>query len=335
MVRESFRLGLALRGYGDPLHTLSVCRRAEQLGYSRLWFVEVNDVDVFAMSMAAAKETRSIGVASGVVNTYTRLPTTVAMGAATVSALTGGRFTLGIGVGSPPIAYTRKRGETSLRRFRETLEIVTQLLKEGRTTHHGVVFEVNDFQLGVNHQPIPVYAAGMGLGTLGVAAELADGALLMLPTLNHVREALIIIRGKLGKRGSPSFTVASHMITVCSDDPEEALREAKRAVATYAAIPAYRHNFERLGYQKETQEIAQYARLGLETAVECVPDRMVDDFIVYGDPEKCLRTIETYVEAGVAEPVVYPYASKRENYLDALTRTVEALGGLLGGSTQT
>lgn len=328
MLGERVRLGLALRGFGDPVSLLPLCRQAERLGFGRLWFVEVNDVDVFAMSVAAARETRSIGVASGVANSYLRLPTLTAMSAASVSALSGGRFTLGIGAGSPPLNRPKQPCETPLRRFKETLEIVTQLLRSGRVVYRGRVFETPGFELGFKPSPTPVYAAGMGIRTLRLAVEVADGALLMLPTLNHVREVLNMIRDVLRERGVPpqSFGVASHMITVCSDDPEIALREAKRAVATYVAIPAYRRNFERLGYTKETQAVAQSLSEGVEAAAQRVPDRMVDDFIVYGDAEKCAKTLEKFVDAGITEPVVYPYTSSRRNYHAMLSGVIEALG---------
>ncbi|MEM3857759.1 MAG: LLM class flavin-dependent oxidoreductase, partial [Thermoprotei archaeon] len=84
---------VALRGFGNPATLLPACRRIEKLGYRRLWFVEVSDVDVFAMSAAAAQITDRIQLASGVANSYLRLPTLTAMAAATVSSLSGGRFT--------------------------------------------------------------------------------------------------------------------------------------------------------------------------------------------------------------------------------------------------
>lgn len=330
MAGKRIRLGLALRGFGDPVSLLPLCRKAEQSGFSRLWFVEVNDIDVFTMSVAAARETRNIGVASGVANSYLRLPTLTAMGAASVSSLSGGRFTLGIGAGSPPLNRSIQPWETPLTRFKETLEIVTQLLRSGRVIYHGRVFETRGFELGFKPPPTPVYAAGMGIGTLRLAAEVADGALLMLPTLNHVREVLSAIREVLRKRGMPlhSFGVASHMMTVCSSDPELALKEARRAVVAYTAIPAYRRNFERLGYSKEAGEIAQSLSEGVEAAAERVPDRMVDDFIVYGDAEKCAKILEKFVGAGVTEPVVYPYSSSRKNYHAMLSGVIEALGRL-------
>jgi alkanesulfonate monooxygenase SsuD/methylene tetrahydromethanopterin reductase-like flavin-dependent oxidoreductase (luciferase family) len=330
MSGKRVRLGLALRGFGDPVSLLPLCRRAEQLGFSRLWFVEVNDVDVFAMSAAAAGKTQSIGVASGVANSYLRLPTLTAMSAATVSALSGGRFTLGIGAGSPPLTRFNQQWETPLRRFKETLEIVTQLLRSGRVVYHGRIFETRGFELGFKPPRTPVYAAGMGIRTLRLAAKVADGALLMFPTLNHVKEALSVIRDVVGKRGIPldKFGVASYMVTVCSDDLEIALKEARRVVAAYAAIPVYRRNFERLGYSREIGEVAQSLSEGFEVAAERVPDRMVEDFIVHGNAEECAESIEKFVEAGVTEPVVYPYSSRREGYHAMLAGIIEALGRL-------
>lgn len=325
---KGFGLGVALRGLGDPVGLLRVCGEAERLGYSSLWFVEVADVDAFAMSVAAAHATRTIGVATGVANSYLRLPTLTAMSAATVGALTAGRFTLGLGAGSSPLTSAGiSQGETSLQRFRETLEIVVQVLRTGGASYRGRHFSVEGFRLGFTPPKVPVYGAAMGLGAVRVVARLADGVILMLATLDHVRRALEVVREELSKRGvgPEGFGVACHLVTACSEDPEEALKQAKRAVAAYSSIPAYRRNFERLGYRSEVEEIGCARRGGAPDPAEAVPDRMADDLIVYGDSEQCKKKIERYVEAGVTNPIVYPFAPSPQGYHKMLENTLRAL----------
>jgi alkanesulfonate monooxygenase SsuD/methylene tetrahydromethanopterin reductase-like flavin-dependent oxidoreductase (luciferase family) len=162
----------------------------------------VYETDVLVLASALVQSTKRIGIAAGVVNSYLRLPFLLAMASATVSDLSGGRFTLGIGKGFPPMEYRHTpHSDSSPTRLEETVEIVKQLLTGGTVNFEGKLFSANNLKLGVPpSHPVKVYSAGMGPRAVKLAAKHADGVLLMLPTRRFVRKAESIIQETLAKR---------------------------------------------------------------------------------------------------------------------------------------
>jgi len=305
------RLSVAFRSRGNPTHLLGSAKKAENSGFRRIWLVEVYETDVLALASALAQSTKRIGIAAGVVNSYLRLPFLLAMASATVSDLSRGRFTLGIGRGFPPMRYRNtSESNSSLTQFQETVQIVRELLTGRSVTFQGKLFSVSDLGLGVPpSHPVKVYSAGMGPGTVELAAKHADGVLLMLTTRGFVRKAKSIINEALAKRKDPpsTFPIACHLVTCVSRNRKEAEVAAKRTLATYITIAPYRDSIKRLGFAQEVQEIEEAIKSrGVESASEKLSEEMLDEFMVYGTPADCRTKIATYVDEGVDEPIVYP-----------------------------
>lgn len=315
-------LGITLRGVIEPSQIVSLAYIAENLGYSGVWFTEVAETDAFVMSGVVAQNTKRIKIATGVTNQYLRSPTLIAMSAITVSMLSQGRFILGIGTGTPHFLTNEK----PLERFKETLQIISSLIKKGRVEYNGKVFKIKDFELGVKSTyPIPIIAAGLGLKTIKIGAENSDGVLLMLPTLKHAKEAINMIKNIIKKRGVlEDFTIASYFVTSYSDDSEEAIYNAKLAVIRYAQIPKYREYFERLGFKKEMDSLQQELNKGLEEAIETLPDSIVNELIIHGNEEECFRKIEKFINIGINKPIVYPFWSPSKNYFNNVKKTLIA-----------
>ncbi len=73
------------------------------MGYESLWFHEsLYQRDVVTYLSSILLSTSRIKVASGVLNTFTRHPITVAATFASLSEISGGRAILGLGLGSFP-----------------------------------------------------------------------------------------------------------------------------------------------------------------------------------------------------------------------------------------
>jgi alkanesulfonate monooxygenase SsuD/methylene tetrahydromethanopterin reductase-like flavin-dependent oxidoreductase (luciferase family) len=83
---------------------LHVATRAEELGYTALFLAEGWGRDVSVLLAEVALRTSRIGLGTGVLNVWGRSAGTIAMLAASLDELSGGRFVLGLGAGSPPLA---------------------------------------------------------------------------------------------------------------------------------------------------------------------------------------------------------------------------------------
>uniref|UniRef100_UPI001178CA54 LLM class flavin-dependent oxidoreductase n=1 Tax=Candidatus Entotheonella palauensis TaxID=93172 RepID=UPI001178CA54 len=93
------QLGMVLyHGIDNGPELKTYGRIAEDLGYDSLWVTErYFHEETFSLLgfLAAATERLRLGV--GVVNPYTRHPALLAMGAATLDRISGGRIMLGLG----------------------------------------------------------------------------------------------------------------------------------------------------------------------------------------------------------------------------------------------
>jgi len=128
-------LGVGFWG-GMPVNELIDCvSLADAKGYESAYLIE-SFADAFSVLSACARETKQIVLATGVAIVFTRNPTTIAIAAATVDAISEGRFRLGLGVGHAEIYAARDNPEPTrplsfsrpLRRLRETTEVVRAIL---------------------------------------------------------------------------------------------------------------------------------------------------------------------------------------------------------------
>jgi alkanesulfonate monooxygenase SsuD/methylene tetrahydromethanopterin reductase-like flavin-dependent oxidoreductase (luciferase family) len=82
---------------------VELARVAEDLGYTDVWTSEVNGADGFTLLGAIAAQTRSVRIGLAIAPVYTRPPALLAMTAASLQALSQGRFCLGLGSSTEPI----------------------------------------------------------------------------------------------------------------------------------------------------------------------------------------------------------------------------------------
>lgn len=298
-------LGIAIRCLDDPRFFIKPVRAAEEAGFQSVWLVEVNDVDTVAFASALSQVTNRIRICTGVVNSTLRLPTLLAMGAATVSNLSQGRFLLGVGAGSSPMKDSGSSAGDRVTRLRETLQLLRGILSGAKTSFQGSLFKIQDFQLGFTPRySIPLYGAAMGLGMVKTVAEVADGVLLMLPTLDYTDRAVRTIRSVTRKGRADQFRIACHFVTVVSE--KESILDAKRAVARFCAIPPYHDSFMRMGFANEVAKIDAALNTSSSEAWRSVPAEMADRLIIHGNAEECVKRISEYIRLGVTDPIIYP-----------------------------
>src|SRR6202011_3706372 len=91
------RIGIAISGGPTPAEMIGLVVLAESLGYESAWVAEGHGGDQFAVLAACATQTARIGLGTSITSVFVRTAPTIAMAAATVDAISGGRFILGIG----------------------------------------------------------------------------------------------------------------------------------------------------------------------------------------------------------------------------------------------
>jgi 5,10-methylenetetrahydromethanopterin reductase len=94
-------------GTGSPGRIGETARRLEEEGWDGLAVVDSQNLapDPYVLLGLAAASTSRLGLGTGVTNPVTRHPAAAATAAATVQAVSGGRFVLGIGRGDSSLAH--------------------------------------------------------------------------------------------------------------------------------------------------------------------------------------------------------------------------------------
>jgi len=153
------------------------------------------------------------------------------MTAATLDALSGGRFRLGLGVSGPQVSegWYGAKFDKPLARTREYSDIVKLALRRERVSYQGqhYVLPLPDgpgkaLQLTVHpvREHIPMYLAAVGPKNLELAGELFDGWLGIFFSPEFGKEQLASVeagRAKVGKT-LEGFDVAPSMPLVLGDD---------------------------------------------------------------------------------------------------------------------
>src|SRR5512145_3263861 len=97
------RLAAYISPGGDLPAAVTLARLAERLGYDSVWVTHGLGRDSFLVLAAYGAATGRIGLGNGVVPIYPRHPVAMAQAALTLSEMTDGRFTLGVGVSHRPM----------------------------------------------------------------------------------------------------------------------------------------------------------------------------------------------------------------------------------------
>jgi alkanesulfonate monooxygenase SsuD/methylene tetrahydromethanopterin reductase-like flavin-dependent oxidoreductase (luciferase family) len=168
----------------------AMAQRAEQVGFDSVW---IPDHLVFRMPdtppegfwecgatlAALAASTSRVQLGTLVVATSFRNPTLLAKMADTIDEISAGRLILGLGAGYHDPEYLAYGYPTDHRysRFKEALEIIHGLLREGRIDYDGAYYQARGCELrprGPRPQGPPIMIGTQGAKMLELTAQYAD-----------------------------------------------------------------------------------------------------------------------------------------------------------------
>lgn len=130
---------------GPPPGVAQAVQAADQLGLDSIWTAEAYGSDAFTPLAWWGATTSQVRLGTAVAQMYARTPTATAMAALTLDHLSGGRFTLGLGVSGPQVVegWYGSPYRRPLARTREYVEIVRQVFAREKPVN----FDGKFFQL--------------------------------------------------------------------------------------------------------------------------------------------------------------------------------------------
>ena len=261
-------------------------------------------IDVLTVLGAAARETTSIELCSAVTTTWRQHPLTLASQALTVSDLSGGRFTLGLGAShkahveeSMHIAF-----DHPVERMREYLSVLMPALSDRAVDYQGVHYSGTS-RLAVRGQAPSVLLAALGPKMLKLAGEMADGVLLFLVGYRTIAEVIVpAVREAAEAAGRPSPRIMAVVPTTVTDQPSDGRDRLDYLMGEYMALPSY-------------------ARVLRHEGAEAI-----SDIALIGNEEQVTEGIGRFAEAGVTD--LHASVARVKSGPDM--RTMELLASLVG-----
>ncbi len=277
-------------------------QQAEAGGYDCAWLPETWGRDAVTVLTAMAERTDEIAIGSSILNTYSRSPALLGQTAATLQEVSDGRFRLGLGPSGPAVIenWHGLAYGNPLKRTRETVDIVRQVLSGEAVDYDGDEFDLAGFRLRcAPPEPTPpIEVTGMGPKAVELAGRFADGWHGIMLTPDGVRDRLENIeRGaELGERNPEDVRVTTGVTCCVLDDTDRARELARQHVAFYVGGMGtfYRDALERQGYDEATEIHDAWQAGERERALELLGDDLLSDLCAVGDPESARESLERY-----------------------------------------
>ena len=281
----------------DELRAVAVS--AENAGFDQVWVSN----DLFMRSAPAlvgalAAQTTTIGLGIAVMNPYSVHVSELAMVAATLQEISGGRFLLGLGAGSEqflgwagiarphPLATTRS-ALVSLRALLGHEDVDTAQLPDWFGPQSVLRFGVA--------APVPVYLGAMGPKMLEMAGRHADGALpLLYPPERYATARGHVLAG--AAHASRDFDLPACFWVSVSDDPAAARAALAEKLAYYGPSISGAMLASAGLTPQDFSEAASLAHSG-RAAAQLIDDRMLSLGIA-GDAVDVLRRCEALGRLG-------------------------------------
>ena len=324
----AMRLSTTLDYSKGPRELAARATDLEKAGVDIVWVAEAYSFDAPSLMGFLAASTERVQIGAGILPIYSRTPTLMAMTAAGIDALSGGRCILGLGASGPQVieGWHGVPYDRPLARTREIVEICRKVwAREAPLTHDGPLYRLplpaeQGTGLGrplkiINHpvrSRIPIWLAALGEQNVALTAEVAEGWLPLFFVPERTGEAFGSALAQGTAKRDPALgplEIAAGGMAAIVDDADEAARLRDRArpqTALYVGgMGARGRNFynalvRRYGWEAEAAEIQELYLAGKKTEAEAaVPAELLEKTSLVG-PEGYIRDrLAAYREAGV------------------------------------
>jgi alkanesulfonate monooxygenase SsuD/methylene tetrahydromethanopterin reductase-like flavin-dependent oxidoreductase (luciferase family) len=289
---------------------LSLAAAADRLGYDGLFLPETWAYDTTVLLAELAVKSARLRLGTGIVGVWNRSAATIAMAAATLATISGGRFVLGLGASTPQLTegFHDVPFTAPVARMRRTLEQVRAILR-GERIPLAVTTSARPLKLNLPPAPdLPIYLAALGDASIRLAGELADGWSPFMYPRRELGAGVARLREGAARGGHPERlpVVSPSVPAVVAEDPARAREGAAWFVSFYVVSMGtlYRQSLTRQGFGKEVEAVLAANAPKFTGAVPPDADGLLEELIVFGTPAEARRRLARWHAAGAAEPVL-------------------------------
>ncbi len=289
-------------------------RLADELGYDSFWIPEAWGYEIFSLLAELALATKRIKLGTGIVNVFSRSPGLIAMSAATVDEISGGRFILGIGTSGAKVieGFHGRPFAKPLTQVRDVVRVVRTLLSGGKLSDAGAeLASYRPFRLEMKplRADVPIYVAALKQKAIESIGECADGWMPTFWPYDRLAEGRAWVAAGAARAGrDPKAIVTAPFTSALPLAGPAGTQMARQLVSFYIGGMGdyYIELLSRFGWGEACKRIADlYAdKTTRAQAADAVPDAMIEALTVAGDPQHCLDELRRRRSFGLDLPIL-------------------------------
>jgi probable F420-dependent oxidoreductase len=287
------------------VEAVEIAVEARRNGFDTMWLGEMASFDAFALATAVGLRAPGLALKIGPLAVGVRSPVALALGLASVRALTGAHADLALGASSPEIVsgWHDRPWDGAATRARETVEALRSIFAGERAAYAGEQVRCHGFRLSEPQRDVKITLAAFGPRMTRVAAASADELVLNLVTPERVARVRAIVDAEARAHHRPPPPIAV-WVAVAIDPGTAALMQMASQTAIYLRPPGYGEMFAQLGYGSLVERARAGARRS-ELAGEITVD-LLAQVCAIGSAGEVHARLASYLEAGAARIGIVP-----------------------------
>ena len=316
-MKIAISVGSAYYDGEDWEEMLAFVEAADAMGIDSVWSAEAWGMDAVVALGVIAGRTKNIRLGTGIMQISARTPASTAMTALSLDRVSNGRFLLGLGASGPQVVEGLHGAPFAkpMSRMREYVRIVRQATAGERVQIDGEHFvlprpggEGKALRLSMPPKRIPIYLATLGVKSLEMTGEIADGWLgtSFIPEHADAHLAHIAKGAERAGRSLSDIEIEVNSVLSVSEDVEGLLDRARQGMAfTLGAMGSAKTNFYndafcRSGWEEVAKEVQGLWVAGnKKAAIAAVPDEMLLQAYLIGTEDRVRERIRAFLDAGV------------------------------------
>ena len=310
------RLAVSVGFTGNPEQNKEIINRikvAEEVGVEAVFTAETWGRDQFSLLTQIALQTSKIKFGTGIAPVFGRSPAVLAMTAATLDELSGGRMILGLGTSGDRVIehWHGEKFSKPIQRTKEYIEIINMMVSGEKVFYDGQIYKLQrGFKLLFEppRKHIPIYVASISPKSM---------------------QSLATAAGAAGRAEDAVECVAS-ITVVINPDEQKAKVQAAGPISWYVTNMGdfYHEMLTRNGFGEEVAAMRKVAETHKPPPFGTNPElmaamgeKMLEETAVWGDLETVAAGIEERRKLGVDLPSI----SMPQGPLDQVERILGTL----------